>query len=50
VEKTVKEVRDRKATGDGDVLGVVAYSSCWAKTVSNEWHSLTLILLTWRIW
>jgi hypothetical protein len=35
VEETVKEMRDRKATGDGDVLGVVAYSNCWTKMVWN---------------
>jgi len=29
-----------KATGDGDVLGDVAYSNCWAKMVSDEWRSL----------
>jgi hypothetical protein len=40
VEKAVKEMRDRKATGDGDVPGDVAYSSCWAKMVSDEWRSL----------
>jgi hypothetical protein len=40
VEKAVKEMRDRKATGDGDVLGDVAYSNCWAKMTSDEWRSL----------
>ena len=38
--ETVKEIRDRKATGDGDVLGDVAFSNCWAKMVSDEWRSL----------
>jgi len=40
VEKAVKEMKDRKATGNGDVPGDVAYSSCWAKMVSDEWRSL----------
>ena len=33
-------MRNMKATGDGDVLGDVAYSNCWAKMVSDEWRSL----------
>jgi len=50
VGKTVKEIRDRKATGDGDVLGDVAFSNCWAKMVSHEWRSLRKKLTKCYIW
>jgi hypothetical protein len=40
VEKAVKEMRDGKVTGDGDVHGDVVYSNCWAKMFSDEWRSL----------
>jgi len=50
VEKAVKEMRGRKATGDGDVLGDVAYLNCWAKMVSDEWRSLRKKLAKCYIW
>jgi hypothetical protein len=34
VEKAIKEMRDKKATGDDDVPG-----DCRKKMVSNLWHN-----------
>jgi hypothetical protein len=50
VEKAVKEIKDRKATVGGDVLGDVAYPNCWAKVISDEWCSLRKKLAKCYIW
>jgi hypothetical protein len=50
VEQSVKEVRDRKATGDDDVFRDVAYTNYWAKMVSDEWRILRTKLAKCYIW
>jgi hypothetical protein len=37
VEKAVKEMKDEKAMGDEEILGM--YSTRWEKMVSEYWHN-----------